>query len=145
MAHDASELLGSPQKAGVTVASVGYARAQALRVNGFSGPPIGRMLGATLTDPNGEVAQTPRFGAGFVAVTGTELALLSLRTTSTRLVLGEVVDRVALEEVTSASLHGRFPVALLTIGFHNGDSWEVEVAAVHKRAAKKVVAVLAPD
>jgi hypothetical protein len=103
---------------------------------------LGSGLAAELVDPHGERAQTPSFGAGFLAVTDTELALIGLRSTATRLVLGSARARVPRSEVTSARLRGRFPVGLLAIDFRDGTSWQVEVAAIHTRAAKKVAAVL---
>jgi hypothetical protein len=142
MGHDASELLGSPQVAGVTVEGVGYARSHALTPGAAPGSPLGLVIGAKLVDPDGEQAHTPRFGAGFLAVTDSELALIGLQSTATRLVLGAIVERVQRADVASAELHGRFPVALLKIDFRKGNVWQVEVAAVHKRAARKVAAAL---
>jgi hypothetical protein len=142
MAHNASELLGSPQLAGVTVESVGYARATALAPGPTNASPLERGIAAKIVDPKGDRAQTPRFGAGFLTVTSTELALIGLRSGAWAVNLSGVIARVPRSDVASAELHGGGSVGLLTIRFHNGDTWYVEVLKVHQRPAPKVVAAL---
>jgi len=141
MGHNASELLGSSQVAGVTVEAVGSASRTAL-TPGPTDAVLGRGIAAKIVDPKGDRAQTPRFGVGFLAVTNTELALIGLKSGAFTLKLGGVIARVSRTEVASAELHGGTATGLLTITFHSGNTWQVEVAKVHHRATRKVVAAL---
>jgi hypothetical protein len=142
MSHNAAELLGSPQIAGVTVAAVGAARATAVRQGAAAGSPVATGIAAKIVDPKGERVQTPKFGVGFLAITSSELALLGLKSGKLTLKLSEVIARVPRGDVTGAELQGRGAVGLLTISFRGGDAWEVEVAKVHQRAARKLIEAL---
>jgi hypothetical protein len=136
VALDASQLLGSPQLAGVKVNPLGMARRVSRGVAGQL--PTRIAYGpSTPTTPD-----TPEFGRlAYIAVTQSELALIKLRSGIVRVFLDEVVERIPRSEVASAELGGGVAPSL-TITFSNGEGWTLEVPRPSKGSAKAVVDVL---
>jgi hypothetical protein len=147
MALDASQVLGSPQLAGVKVNPKGAARS---RVAGSAGAGVGGIVGGALGATSdlmaarrqGQVAsETPKFGrVGYLAVTEDELALITLKGLVT-FTLDEVIARVPRSDVASAEL-GSGIASSLTITFGDRDSWQLEVPRPHKKNAQAVVQAL---
>ena len=147
MALDASQLLGSPQLAGVKVSPRGLTKSTAF---GSAGLGVGGLLGAAVSatagghagrQQAGMAAETPKFGrVAYLAVTSEELALIKL-TGAVTFKLDQVIVRAPRSEVASAEL-GRSLAPSLTITFGDGRSWQLEVARVSKKDAESVVRAL---
>lgn len=147
MALDASQLLGSPQLAGVKVGPRGFAKSTAA---GSAGIGVGGILGGAISGTAGARAgrrqaqmasETPSFGrVAYLAVTDDELALIRLTGLAT-FKLDQVIERVPRGEVASAEL-GRGIAPSMTITFGNRGSWQLEVARVAKKDAEAVVHAL---
>jgi hypothetical protein len=147
MALDASQLLGSPQLAGVKVSPRGLTKSTAL---GSAGLGVGGLLGGAISATAGAKAgrrqaetgsDTPKFGrVAYLAVTQEELALIKLTGLAT-FKLDEVIARVPRSDVASAEI-GRSLAPSLTITFGSGGSWQLEVARVSKKDAEAVVHAL---
>jgi hypothetical protein len=147
MALDASQILGSPQLAGVKVNSRGAARS---KVAGSAGIGVGGILGGAISATAGTRAErrqaqvaseTPNFGrVAYLAVTEYELALIKLKGLVT-FTLDEVITRIPRSDVASAELGGGL-AASLTIKLSNGDSWQLEVPRPSKKHAQAVVHAL---
>jgi hypothetical protein len=132
MASDASQVLGSPQLAGVKVNPRGAAWRRSAR--GSLLAPLGALI-VFGRRPTGGPAQTPQFGAqALLAVTRDDLALVTA---------GKVIARVPRSELSTVDL-GRGYVKPLTICFRNGGTWRLEVVCIprHGKAVRAVAAVL---
>jgi hypothetical protein len=147
MALDASQILGSPQVAGVKVSPKGFTKSVAA---GSAGVGVGGIVGGAISATAGMRAdrrqaqlasETPKFGrVAYLAVTEDELALIKLKGLVT-FTLDEVIERVPRSDVASAEL-GRGIAPSLTIRFGNRDSWQLEVPRVAKKDAQAVVHAL---
>jgi hypothetical protein len=147
MALDASQLLGSPQLAGVKVSPKGFAKSAAA---GSAGLGVGGLLGGVISATAGAKAErrqaqtaaaTPSIGrVAYLAVTADELALIKLTGLAT-FKLDQVIVRVPRSEVASAEL-GRSLAPSLTITFGDRGSWQLEVARILKKDAEAVVHAL---
>jgi hypothetical protein len=154
MAHDASEILGSPRLAGVKVNPRGMgSNVMANNAGMYAG-----LIGAVITAPaaikarkkaaEAKVESTaPKFGRlAYLAVTTGEVALVELKTKrAVSLVLNDVLARMPRAEVASAELGGGHTMLSppLTITFKSGDSWLLEVPRPNKKQAEELVGVLA--
>jgi hypothetical protein len=148
MALDASQLLGSPQLAGVKVTPKGFTTSFALRMGGAVG--VGGVLGGVIGSTASTQAdrrqakmgsEAPHFGgAAYLAVTDGELALIKLKSGLTYK-LDEVIGRVPRGEVESAEIREGIAPSL-TITFGNGGSWRLEFARVNKKGARGVIRAL---
>jgi hypothetical protein len=148
MALDASQVLGSPQLAGVKVNPRGAAKSKAA---GPAGAAVGGIVGAVYGATAGMraerqqmqvAAETPEFGrVAYLAVTQDELALIKLKSSLVTFTLDEVIVRIPRSDVASAEL-GRGIASSLTITFGNGDSWQLEVPRPSKKHAQAVVHAL---
>lgn len=154
MAHDASELLGSPQLAGVKVNPRGMAKKTSANFSGMYAGLIGAAISATAAGRANKQrakivaeSQTPNFGRlAYLAVTADELALIELKQKGMAgLELAEVLVRIPRSEIASAELGGGQTMFSppVTITLAGGDRWELEVPRPSKQAAKELVAVLA--
>lgn len=147
---DASQTLGSPQIAGLLVDRKGYG-ASAYRSAGYAAGPLGPAIAAGLSrvarrgrrkaeESLGEVVfDTPSPGAGLLALTEQELALLAGKGHS------KVIARVPRSEIVSAKRLGRGfpnPTFSLVIVFANGHGWYFEVRWNRARAARKILPLL---
>jgi hypothetical protein len=149
MALDASQLLGSPQLAGVTVAPKGFALSVGAGVGGAAG--AGGLLGAAIGAAAGtsaekrhakKAAETPKVGrAAYLAVTAEEVALIAIKGVLASK-LAEPIERVPRDEVASAEL-GPGLAPSLTVTFRGGQRWRFEVARIMKKSAQAVVDALA--
>jgi hypothetical protein len=156
MAHDASEILGTAQLAGVMVSPLGAGLQTGAKFGGAGGGLAGAVaIAAVKRKANKETAQAaagstaPEFGRwAFLAVTDDELALIDLASKrSGRLVLGDVIARIPRAEVASGevgSARTAFPLPL-TVAFSGGDAWLLEVPRWAKKQAGKVVGLLAGE
>jgi hypothetical protein len=152
MAHDASEILGSPQLAGVKVNPRGMAKRVGANSVGMYAGAVGAVVSATAAGRASkqqakfeQEAQTPKFGRlAYLAVTGSELALVELNTKGMGLVLGEVLVRLPRSDVAGAELGGGHTLMSppLTITFTAGERWELEVPRPSKKDAQEVASVL---
>lgn len=132
MALDASQMLDTPQRAGVKVNPRGTSKR--LAIGGLAGEALMRRRSAT--------SETPSFGRlAYLAVTDDELVLIKL-TGAAKVRLDEIIARVPLAEVQSAEL-GRGLALPLTISFTDGGSWLLEVPRLNGRDGGAVVAELA--
>jgi hypothetical protein len=138
MAIDASGVLGSRQLAGVKVNPPGHAARLARNQGGSLAADL--VLGG---QPHPGGAETPPFGQlAFLAVTDQELALVKLRTVKgVMLKAAEVIARVPRSQLQTAELSAGY-VALLTITFASGGSWQLEVPPPSKSSARAVVRAL---
>jgi hypothetical protein len=138
VALDASEILGSPQLAGVKVGSRGTGKR--LNRGGLA------LLASAIRDrESSEPDQTPAFGLfGYLAVTDEELAVISLTFGWGPPKIDHVVTRIPRRAVASVEL-GSPPNAPLTITLSSGDRWELEVPTFYGGRARKVVAALRED
>jgi hypothetical protein len=157
MAHDASEMLGATQLAGVKVSQFGFAKKTAGKFGGAGAAGgVGGLISAGWANAMGMKAekqakqaaaesQTPQFGiVAWLAVTDREVALVELkREHSVGMHLESVIERVPRSEVASAEVGpGVLFAPPLTVGFTNGNSWRLEVPIVCKKDAKKLVRAL---
>lgn len=154
MAHDASQILGAPQLAGVIVSPVGAGLQTGAKFGGAGGGLPGAVVAAAVaSQANKErtlaaaVSTAPEFGRwGFLAVTDDELALVDLASTRAgRLKLGDVIVRISRAQVASGEV-GSARTALplpLTITFSGGDTWLLEAPRWARKQAGKVVGLLA--
>lgn len=136
MAFDASTVLGSPQLAGVKVNPRGMSK----RVAGNIG---GRLPARIVYGSAGSTtSESPNFGRlAYLAVTDSELALITLKSGLVTSKLDEVIARTPRSDVASAEL-GSGLATPLTITFSNGDTWQLEVPPPNKKHAQAVVHVL---
>jgi hypothetical protein len=147
---DASQILGSPQIAGLLVDRKGYG-ASAYRSAGYAAGPLGPGIAPALQRLTGKgrrkgeeslrevVFDTPSPGAGLLALTDQELALVAGRGYC------KVVGRVPRSEIVSAARLGRGfpnPTSALVIVFANGHGWYFEVRWNRGGAAKKLLPLL---
>jgi hypothetical protein len=150
MALDASQVLGSPQLAGVKVNPRGAGRSRGASSVGVGvGGLVGGVISAaasTQADKRkaayaGE-SETPKFGRlAYLAVTEGELALIQLKSGMVTVHLGEVIARVPRGEVASAELGGGVSPSLeITFGGRGG--WQLEVPRPSKKHAEEVVQAL---
>jgi hypothetical protein len=160
MAHDASEILGATQLAGVKVNPFGFGKKTAGKFGGAgAGGGVGGAVSAAITNATGMKAekeakqasadsQTPQFNiVAWLAVTDRELALIALkRQGSVGLHLDEVIERIPRSDVASAELgRGMLFAPPLTVGFTSGNSWRLEVPITSKKHAKELVRTLGYD
>jgi hypothetical protein len=133
MAFDASQIIGSPQLAGVTVLPRGASKRQANATGGSL--PARIALGKT-----GETASdAPDFGRmAYLAVTDSELALVNVKSGRLTMKLNELIVRVPRTDVASAEL-GSGVICPLTITFADGQIWRLEVSRLNKKHAQAVV------
>jgi hypothetical protein len=150
MARDASEVLGSPQLAGVTVNPRGLAKSRSLGMSGIYAGLIGAVVSSFASMKAGQKqakiaaeSQTPEFKRiALLAVTADELALVSLVKIKGKSGLEpqDVIVRVPRGEVASAELGGGGIYSPpLTITFRNGDIWQLETPRPFKKKAQEVV------
>jgi hypothetical protein len=157
MAHDASEILGATQLAGVKVNPFGFGKKTAGKFGGAgAGGGVGGAVSAGITNAMGMKAQkqakqaaaesqTPQFGIlAWLAVTERELALVELkREGGVGLHLERVIERLPRSDVASAELgRGVLFAPPLTVGFTNGSTWRLEVPITSKKHAKELVRTL---
>jgi hypothetical protein len=136
MAFDASTMLSSPQLAGVKVNPKGMAK----RVSGGVAGSLPARIVYGKTDQT--TSQTPNFGRlAYLAVTDSELALITLKSGLVTSKLDEVIARIPRSEVQSAEL-GSGLASPLKITFSNGDTWQLEVPPPNKKHAQAVVHAL---
>jgi hypothetical protein len=136
MALDASQVMGSPQLAGVKVNPRGMAKRVA---GGVAGRLPARIVYGSSDQTTSE---SPNFGRlAYLAVTDDELALIKLKSGLVTLKLDEVIMRIPRSDVASAEL-GSGIASPLTITFGNGDSWELEVPPPNQKHAQAVVHAL---
>jgi hypothetical protein len=148
MALDASQLLGSPQLAGVKVSPKGLTMSIATRNAGVGvGGALGAVIGSTASTRADRRqaktgSETPDFGrVAYLAVTQEELALIKLKSGLATFKLDEVIERVPRGDVASAEIREGVAPSL-TIRFGNGDSWRLEFGRVVKKDARAVVRAL---
>jgi hypothetical protein len=147
---DASQALGSPQIAALLVDRKGFG-ASAYRSAGYAAGPLGPAVATVLQRLTGKgrrkgeeslrevVFDTPSPGAGLLALTDQELALVAGQGYS------KVVGRVSRSDIVSAArLGGGFPnpTFALVIVFANGHGWSFDVRWNRGRAAKKFLPLL---
>jgi hypothetical protein len=147
---DASQTLGSPQIAALLVDRKGYG-VSAFRSAGYAAGPLGPAIAPMLQRLMGKgrrkgeeslrevVFDTPSPGAGLLALTDQELALVAGTGYS------KVVGRVPRSDIVSAARLGRGfpnPTFALVIVFANGHGWYFEVRWNRARAAKKFLPLL---
>jgi hypothetical protein len=153
MAHDASEILGSPQQAGVKVNPRGMAKKGAAPFVGMYAGVVGAAISATAVGRANkqrasfeQESETPRFGRlAYLAVTKDEIALVELKLKGqVGLELKDVIARVSRSEFKSAEVGGAVNIFSppLTINFKGGDSWQLEVPRPSRKQAQAVVDVL---
>jgi hypothetical protein len=141
MALDASEILGSPQLAGVKVNRQGTTKKAYVGI-------VGAKIIDKANERKGKVApesQTPDFGRlAWLAVTADEVALVELKGSLT-LKLNEVIARAPRSEVAAAELGGASIMISppLKIQFKDGGSWDFEVPRPSRNDAVAVADVLA--
>jgi hypothetical protein len=151
MAIDASEVLGSPQIAGVVVNRRGTARRRAGTSGGVgvgSGPTgiVGGAIGSKIAGKLMPAAsegggETPAKG-GFLALTKDEFAVVELKSGLVKLKPVGVVVRMPRSQVTSAELGSSVSVMPLTISLADGTRWDWEVPRPSRKQAEKLVEVL---
>jgi hypothetical protein len=141
MALDASEILGSPQLAGVKVNRQGTTK------KAYVGA-VGTAIIDKANERKGNVApesQTPDFGRlAWLAVTPDEVALIGFKGLVTGK-LNDVIARVPRSEVASAEVGGASIMISppLKIQFTSGESWDFEVPRPSRNDAVAVAGVLA--
>ena len=131
---DASAALGSPEIAGAWVNPRGMGKRT---MNAVAFGQFGTGEGPTVATPN--------FGGfGYLAVSATELALVKGKRGLVGLKMsGDVVAKVARNDVATIDLGEGKITFPLTITFGNGGQWELEVARAHRGSAERVVAEVA--
>jgi hypothetical protein len=151
MGIDASQLLGSPQRAGAKVQARGFGKKAAA---GSAGMYVGGAVGAVISAAREQKAgkekaqfasdsQTPKFGRlAFLAVTDDELAVVKLKSGLVSMKLDEVLVRLPRSEIANVELGSGHTTLPLTISFQNDDVWELEVPRIAKKDAEEVVRVL---
>jgi hypothetical protein len=148
MALDASEILGSPQLAGVKVNPRGMGKAAGAQYGGMYGGVAGAAAGAARSMKANEQkiafrenSETPTFGRlAYLVVTADEVALVELKSKIVTVYLNQVIARVPRGEVESVDLSGGgMNSCPLTVTFTGGDVWELEVPKPSKKYAKQVV------
>ena len=142
---DASQVLGSPQIAGLIVVPKGSgasaARAASMGSGGLlTGPVVATALKQLKRQSqlNDVVFDTPHPGGGLLALTAQELALVAGRGHS------KVMARMPRSEIVFAKKFGMaFPTtAPFVIVFKDGHAWYFEVQWNRWRAAKKILSLL---
>ena len=158
---NASELLGAPQIAGVAVNPIGWQR-RAMAGSVMYGNRLSPWIGDKLAGERGAQqrrrdaaasATTPEFGAsGYLAVTGTELALTTTEAAKwgAGRQLGQLVTRVPRSSLVHVELAGGWlhPTLYvlssnpLRITFTDGTAWAFEVNRFSRRRAQHLVRTL---
>jgi hypothetical protein len=147
MAHDASELLGSPQLAGCKVNPRGTNKATMGKVGmgeGLGGVITGAVAGKRAGAEKAQAAAsvTPSFEIiAWLALTANELALISINRKH-GLKLDQVLSRVPRSDVKSVEFGKAAPLVSkpLIVTFTNGNQWVLEVPALGKGDAKEIAA-----
>ena len=151
MAIDASQLLGSPQRAGAKVQPRGFGKKVAAGSTGmYVGGAVGAAISATRQQKAGKQqaqfaadSQTPKFGRlAFLAVTDDELALIKLKSGLVSMKLDEVLARVPRSHVSGVELGTGVTTIPLTISFENAEVWQLEVPRVAKKDSEELVRIL---
>jgi hypothetical protein len=152
MAIDASQLLGSPQLAGVKVFPRGAGKVAAASPSGSTlGAAVGRKISANRKQKAEQeeaewqsTSQTPDFGRfAYLAVSSSDLALIKLKSGLVSVKLDEVVVRLPRGDVRSAELAEDASRAPLTVTLAGGETWQLEVPRAFKKDAQAVVEALA--
>jgi hypothetical protein len=131
---DASELLGAPQLAGVTVCPPGTSRRLGL---------IFRGLGLLAGNRRSDAAETPSFGTwGYLAATDRDFALIELQQGLAGMKPDHVVAQFPRSAVLSTELGAASPATPLTIEFTNGDRWALEVPPLSGNRARKLAEII---
>jgi hypothetical protein len=148
MALDATQILGSPQLAGVKVNPRGMGKATGAMYGGMYGGVVGAAAGAARSMKANqekidyrESSDTPQIGRlAYFVVTPDEVALIELKSKIVTTYLDQVIARVPRAEVESVTLSGGGLYSPpLTVTFRNGEIWELEVPKPSKKYAKQVV------
>lgn len=151
MALDASQIMGSPQLAGVKVNPRGAGKSKGAAFSGMYGGLIGAGISAAASmraeQSQARIAagaETPKFGRiAYLAVTPGELALIDVKSKVVTTYLGEVIARVPRSEVASVELgSGGIYSPPLIVTFSSGDTWELEVPRPSKKHAQDVMQAL---
>lgn len=151
MAIDASEVLGSPQIAGVAVNRRGTARRRAgsgggVGAGGGAAGIVGGQIGSKIAGKIMPAAskgggETPTKG-GFLALTKDELALVELKSGLVKVKPVGVVARTPRTQVAFAELGSAVSVMPLTITFADGTRWDWEVSRLSRKHAEELVEAL---
>jgi hypothetical protein len=150
---DASQVLGSPQLAGLIVVPRGFGASAVRAASNDIGTGLSNAVGASLNQAMqrtrgrrqqavGDVVfDTPRFaGYGLLALTAQELALV----TGPRHPAIKVLARMPRDEIEFADKLGHgFPTTFpLAIAFRNGRAWYLEVQWNRWRGLKRILALI---
>jgi hypothetical protein len=141
MAIDVSRVLNAPQLAAARVMPRGkYWRQVSRGSYGLLGALVLPLAARMMLGPKPELggAQTPKFDFAALAVTSSELVLVSY---TLRKPTG-IIARVPLSEVETFDLQHKRLVWPLTITFRSGDIWQLEAPLFFRRAATKVAAAV---
>ncbi len=151
MAIDASDVLGSPQIAGVVVNQRGTAKRRASSSGGVGAGAgaagiVGGRIGSTIAGKMMPAAsegggETPTKG-GFLALTKDEFALVQLKSGLVKLKPVGVVARMPRSQIASAELGSGVSVMPLTISFADGTRWDWEVPRPSRKHAEELVEAL---
>jgi hypothetical protein len=151
MALDASDILGSPQLAGVKVNPRGAGKATAGNFAGMYAGAIGAGISAARGMKAGQekaelaaTSETPKFGKlAYLAVTADEVALINVKAKTVTVYLDEVIARISRSEVASVDMSGGGIYSPpLVVTFTSGDTWQLEVPRPSKKHAQKVIDAL---
>ena len=153
MAHDASEILGSAQLAGVKVNPRGFGRRAGANFTGANAGLVGAAVSAAAVGRANKkkaeaaaASSAPGFGGiAYLAVTADELALIELKQkNAVTLELREVIALIPRAQVASAELGGGHTLMSppLTVTFASGEAWLLEVPRPNKKQAQQLVGVL---
>jgi hypothetical protein len=144
MALDASEILGTPQLAGVKVNRRGMGAAVVRSVGLMSGGTPAVSLNArrhpNTTAQSAKGSDTPSIGRiAFLAVTADEIVLIDVKSRIVTTYLASVIARAPRDEVATIELEGGGLYSMpLTVRFVDGDSWALEVPKPYRRDARRV-------
>jgi len=142
MAIDVSRVLGTPQLAAARVTPRGrYWRQFSRGSYNLLGALVLPLAARIMLGPKPELggAQTPQFGIAVLAVTSSELVLVSYTMRKPT----EIIARAPLGEVETFDLQHARMVWPLTITFRTGDIWRLEAPLFFRKASTKVAAAVA--
>jgi hypothetical protein len=141
VAADASEALGSAEVAGCFVSPKGLTKKM---TGATAAGMVAGVAGRAAVNAMAGEGGAPPFGSlGYVAVTGTELAIVKGKSGAFKPSVGnEVIARAPRDQITSVELDGGMLKAALKIGFVGGGQWEFEIPKVHRKSAELVVRAL---
>ncbi|HEY1989964.1 MAG TPA: hypothetical protein VGG43_10900 [Acidimicrobiales bacterium] len=144
MGSDVSQLLGEPEIAGSFVKPKGTTKKMNARiaggaVGGVVGATVGAATSAIQTGRSDSSGRPPIGNVGYLAVTGTEIALIRAKPGALKAkIVDEVLITVPRADIARVDFDGGIALSRMTVCHTDGTIWEFEAPRVYKQTLQAV-------